>query len=83
MKGTHQLVLAGAALLVASLTVGSTPALAQFTGPTPLSLINGWTNAPFGTSLATVEEVSGIVQLRGRHCHGRDQPTAVRVAILR
>ena len=65
MKGTHQLALAGAALLVASLTVGSTPALAQFTGPTPLSLINGWTNAPFGTSLATVEEVSGIVQFRG------------------
>jgi hypothetical protein len=52
----------GAALLVAA---GSTPAHAQFAGPAPLTLINGWTNAPFGTSIATVEEVSGIVQFRG------------------
>ena len=52
----------GAALLVAA---GSTPAHAQFAGPIPLTLINGWTNAPFGTSIATVEEVSGIVQFRG------------------
>jgi hypothetical protein len=52
----------GAALLVAA---GSTPAHAQFAGPVPLTLINGWTNAPFGTSIATVEEVSGIVQFRG------------------
>jgi hypothetical protein len=55
--------LLGAALLSAA--VGSLPALAQFQGPTPLTLINGWTNAPFGTSNATVEEVSGIVQFRG------------------
>jgi hypothetical protein len=54
-----------AALLVAAFTVGSTPAVAQFAGPTPLTLVNGWTNAPFGTSLATAEEVSGIVQFRG------------------
>jgi len=61
----------GAALLVASFTVGSTPALAQFTGPTPLTLINGWTNASFfSTSIATVEEVSGIVQFRGAIANG-------------
>jgi hypothetical protein len=58
-------VLLGAALLVAGLAAGSTPALAQFTGPMPLTLINGWSNAPFSTSIATVEEVSGIVQFRG------------------
>jgi len=52
----------GAALLVAA---GSTPAHAQFTGPTPLTLINGWTNYSSGTSVATVEEVAGIVQFRG------------------
>jgi hypothetical protein len=52
----------GAALLVAA---GSTPAHAQFAGPAPLTLINGWANAPFTTSMATVEEVSGIVQFRG------------------
>ncbi|HET6842985.1 MAG TPA: hypothetical protein VFK06_15125 [Candidatus Angelobacter sp.] len=57
--------LRGAALIAVSFTVGSIPVLAQFSGPTPLTLINGWTNAPFGTSIATVEEVAGIVQLRG------------------
>jgi hypothetical protein len=54
-----------AALLMAVLTLGSTSAVAQFVGPTPLVLQNGWTNAPFGTTRASVEMVSGIVQLRG------------------
>jgi hypothetical protein len=57
--------LLAAALFTAFLTAGSSPAFAQFVGPTPLTLINGWTNAPFSTSLATVEEVAGIVQFRG------------------
>ncbi|MGA2388910.1 MAG: hypothetical protein ABSF97_08115 [Candidatus Sulfotelmatobacter sp.] len=57
--------LLGGALLLAALAVGSTSAFAQFAGPTPLTLINGWTNAPFETSIATAEEVSGIVQFRG------------------
>jgi hypothetical protein len=52
----------GAALLIVA---GSNPAHAQFAGPTPLTLTNGWTNAPFGTSRTTAEEVSGIVQFRG------------------
>jgi hypothetical protein len=50
---------------VVSITLGSTSARAQFEGPTPLKLVNGWTNAPFSTSIATAEQVSGIVQLRG------------------
>ena len=57
--------LLGMALSVAVLLVGSTPAAAQFVGPTPLQLINGWTNAPYSTSIATAEEASGIVQFRG------------------
>jgi hypothetical protein len=61
----------GATVLVAA---GSTPAHAQFAGPTPLTLINGWTNAPFGTSIATVEEVSGIVQFRGAIATGGTNP---------
>jgi hypothetical protein len=65
MKDIRKFTLAGAALLVASLVVGSTSALAQFAGPTPLTLINGWINAPYGTSRATVEEVADIVQFRG------------------
>src|SRR5438477_155947 len=32
---------------------------------TPLTLKNGWTNAPFGTSNAAVTNVSGIVHLKG------------------
>jgi hypothetical protein len=40
-------------------------AVAQFAGPTPLTLINGWGNSPYTTSIPTVEEVSGIVQFRG------------------
>src|ERR1700690_2542779 len=52
--------LLGAAVLLASFTLGSTPAFAQFGGPEPLSLVNGWINAPFGTSNATVEEVNGV-----------------------
>ena len=57
--------LAGAALLMAALTFGSTTALAQFLERRPLTLQNGWTNAPFSTSSATVEKVSGIVQFKG------------------
>jgi len=54
-----------AVLLLALVTVGSTLAVAQFVGPTPLTLTNGWINYSSGTSLATVEQVTGIVQLRG------------------
>lgn len=57
--------LLGAALLVACVTLASTSAAAQFAGPTQLNLVNGWTNAPFGTSNAMVEESNGIVQFRG------------------
>jgi hypothetical protein len=57
--------LLGAALLVAFLTVGGTSALGQLPGPVPLTLINGWTNAPFGTSDAAVETVNGIVHFKG------------------
>jgi hypothetical protein len=40
-----------------------------FVGPaaagTLLTLINGWTNAPFGTHVAAVEIVNGIVRFQG------------------
>jgi hypothetical protein len=41
---------------------------------TPLTLINGWTNAPFSTSVATVEELAGIVYLKGAIASGTGQP---------
>jgi hypothetical protein len=39
--------------------------VAQAATPTPLTLKNGWTNAPFGTSNAAVVNVSGIVHFKG------------------
>lgn len=57
--------LLGAALLVAALTAGSAPAHAQFTDRTYLTLVNGWTNAPFSTTRSSVEVVTGIVQFKG------------------
>jgi hypothetical protein len=57
--------LLGAALLVTFLTAGSAPAHAQFVDRTSLILQNGWTAAPFATSRATVEVVSGIAQFKG------------------
>jgi hypothetical protein len=68
--------LLGAALLFASFTVGSTSALAQFAGPTPLTLINGWTNYSSGTSRAIAEEVTGIVQFRGAIATAGTTPVA-------
>jgi hypothetical protein len=61
-------------ILVAAAFFGCAPAFAQFSGPTPLTLVNGWTNAPFGTSIAMVEEVSGIVQFRGAIASGNGEP---------
>jgi len=65
MKKIKSLSRLASSLVPFALLLGTGSALAQFTGPTPLTLINGWTNAPFGTSIATVEEVSGIVKFRG------------------
>ena len=39
--------------------------VAQAATPTPLTLKNGWTNAPFGTSNAAVVNISGIVHFKG------------------
>jgi hypothetical protein len=52
--------------------LGSTTAQAATSGPhapassfTPLTLQNGWTNSPFGTSAAAVQTISGIVHFKG------------------
>jgi hypothetical protein len=58
--------LRGAALIAVFFITSSTPARAV----TPLTLINGWKNAPFGTSAAAVEEVSGIVHFKGAIASG-------------
>jgi hypothetical protein len=53
------------AIALAACIVAAKPAVAQFVGPTQLTLVNGWTDAPFVTSHAMVQEALGIVQFRG------------------
>jgi hypothetical protein len=48
---------------------GATFALSA-TGFTALTLQNGWTNAPFGTSSAAVRNVSGIIRFKGAVASG-------------
>jgi hypothetical protein len=43
---------------------------------TALTLVNGWTNAPFGTSNAEVQEVGGIAYLEGAIATGGTNPVA-------
>jgi hypothetical protein len=50
--------------------VSFAPAPTGFTG---LTLQNGWTNAPFGTSNAAVALVGGIVHFKGAVANGTDQ----------
>ena len=54
----------GAAALTLPLFAGAIAAQAV-TSFHPLTLLNGWTNAPFGTSNAAVANISGIVRLKG------------------
>jgi hypothetical protein len=58
--------------LLCACFVPASSALAQpeddptpFVSLTPLTLINGWINAPFGTSDAEVEKINGIVHFKG------------------
>jgi hypothetical protein len=43
---------------------------------TPLTLVNGWTGAPFGTSNPAVRTISGIVQLKGAIATSGTNPVA-------
>jgi hypothetical protein len=42
--------------------------------PKALSLIDGWTNAPFSTNSAAVQDVNGIVYFKGAIASGTGQP---------
>jgi hypothetical protein len=55
----------GSCLLVAAFTLSTTSTVAQFVGPTPLTFVNGWTDAPFATSHAMVEVENDFVHFRG------------------
>jgi hypothetical protein len=66
------------ALPPAFLTLGGNSALADNTVSdatpsvaTPMTLLNGWTNAPFGTNIAAVQKSRrGIVHLQGAIANG-------------
>jgi hypothetical protein len=45
-------------------------AIAQTVTATPLTLVNGWTSAPFGTAAASVMVTSGIVHFKGAIASG-------------
>ena len=49
--------------VTAQVATAAAPALAS--GWTALTLQNGWTNSPFGTSAAAARTISGIVHLKG------------------
>ncbi len=71
MKRIKSLTRLACSLVSFALLLGTGSALAQFAGPMPLTLINGWTNnTAYSTSIATVEEVAGIVQFRGAIASG-------------
>jgi hypothetical protein len=61
--------LAGATLLatffVGTAAAADTQVVPDLAAPVASTLINGWTNAPFGTSAATVQTVSNIVHFKG------------------
>jgi hypothetical protein len=58
------LALLARATLFSAMLIGSA-AVAQAAAPLPLTLINGWTNAPFSTHPAAVKITSNIVYFQG------------------
>jgi hypothetical protein len=79
---TKSLAVAAFATLVLAMPAAAGGASAQTTAATApvqvlttLTLINGWTNAPFGTSPATVETVSNIVRFKGAIATSGTNPT--------
>ena len=45
--------------------------------PIPLTLINGWTNAPFSTSIAAYENIGGIVHFKGAIATAGTKPSLI------
>jgi hypothetical protein len=72
--GLRQLGVCAVGVVAVTLPVGAvgtvaaqaaTPAPGALTGWTPLTLQNGWTSSPFGTSAPAVRTISGIVHFKG------------------
>ena len=63
MRRTLLRVLIALGILAPMVVVGAT--MAQAATFTPLTLLNGWTNAPFGTNKAAVANIAGVVTFKG------------------
>jgi hypothetical protein len=75
LSGARRLAVGALGAAALALPVGLLgAAAAQAATFTPLTLQNGWTNAPFSTSAAEVATVSGIVQLKGAIATGGTNP---------
>src|SRR5947199_4900596 len=66
--------LCATAVILPLLGAGAAQATNRANALTQLTLKNGWTNAPFGTSNAAVQTVSGIVHLKGAIATGGTNP---------
>jgi hypothetical protein len=53
----------------------------SLTAATPLTLLNGWTNGPFGTNAATALTKSGLVFLRGAIATAGANPNAFKLPV--
>jgi hypothetical protein len=71
IRGATFAVFAGAALL-APVLANADSGIARGGISTPLTLLNGWKNAPSGTSDAAISEINGIVHLKGAIRKGGD-----------
>jgi hypothetical protein len=74
MKRIRQIAAGAACAAAVTLPILGAGAAQATTALTLLTLVNGWTNAPFGTSNAAVTTVSGIVHLKGAIATGGTNP---------
>src|SRR5689334_23435253 len=69
--------LCATAVILPLLGAGAAQATNRANALTQLTLKNGWTNAPFGTSNAAVQTISGIVHFKGAIATGGTNPGSV------
>ncbi len=71
MKRLGQAAVCALSAIAFALPLGSSgTASAQAAALTPLTLVNGWTGAPFGTAQPAVLSTSGIVHFKGAIANG-------------
>src|SRR5436190_2064560 len=66
--------LCATAVILPLLGAGAAQATNRANALTQLTLKNGWTNAPFGTSNAAVRNIGGVMHLKGAIATGGTNP---------